>query len=87
LDKLIEILKDEAETLSRDFKKASTLGEGTSQEIADFREHAFQDFLARFFPSPYRVVRVENLGDVDENNHFTSLSNSGRRFLWLGKRD
>jgi len=57
LDKLIEILKDEAETLSRDFKKASTLGEGTSQEIADFREHAFQDFLARFFPSPYRVVR------------------------------
>jgi len=57
LDKLIEILKDEAETLSRDFKKASTLGKGTSQEIADFREHAFQNFLSRFFPNPYRIVK------------------------------
>jgi len=29
----------------------------------------------------------KNPGDVDENNHFTSLGNSGRRFLCLGKRD
>ena len=28
-----------------------------------------------------------NSGDVDENNHFTSLGNCGRRFLCLGKRD
>jgi hypothetical protein len=28
-----------------------------------------------------------NKGDVDENNHFTSLGNCGRRFLCLGKRD
>lgn len=57
LDKLIEILKDEAESLSKDFKKASTLGQGTSQEIADYREHAFQSFVSRFFPNPYRVVK------------------------------
>jgi hypothetical protein len=29
----------------------------------------------------------KKLGDVDENNHFTSLGNCGRRFLCLGKRD
>ena len=28
-----------------------------------------------------------NPGDVDENNHFTSLGKCGRRFLCLGKRD
>jgi len=57
LDKLIEILKDEAESLSKDFKKASTLGQGTSQEIADYRENAFRSFISRFFPNPYRVVK------------------------------
>lgn len=57
LDKLIEILKDEAESLSKEFKKASILGQGTSQEIADYREHAFQSFISRFFPNPYRVVK------------------------------
>jgi hypothetical protein len=57
MDKLVDILKDEAVTLSREFKKASSLGEGTSQEIADFREHAVQAFLSRFFPNPYRVVK------------------------------
>ena len=57
MNKLIEILKDEAATLSREFKKASSLGEGTSQEIADYREHAVQNFLSRFFPNPYRVVK------------------------------
>jgi len=29
----------------------------------------------------------KNPGDVDENNHFTSLGDCGRRFLCLGKRD
>ena len=31
--------------------------------------------------------RKGNPGDVDENNHFASLGNCGRRFLCLGKRD
>jgi hypothetical protein len=29
----------------------------------------------------------ENIGDIDENNHITSLGNGDRRFLCLGKRD
>jgi len=32
-------------------------------------------------------VEFSNSGDVDENNHFTSLGNCGRGFLCLGKRD
>ncbi len=35
--------------------------------------------------SPNSLARVQ--GDVDENNHFTSLGNCGRRFLCHGKRD
>ena len=57
LDKLIEILRGEAESLSKDFKKASSLGEGTPQEIADYRENSFRSFISRFFPNPYRVVK------------------------------
>jgi hypothetical protein len=34
---------------------------------------------------PTQRARAE--GDVDENNHFTSLGNCDRRFLCLGKRD
>jgi hypothetical protein len=37
------------------------------------------------FGQPKDPARAE--GDVDENNHFTSLGNCGRRFLCLGKRD
>lgn len=57
MDKLIDILKDEAFTLSREFVKASTLGEGTSQEIAEYRENAVRSFLSRFYPNPFRVVK------------------------------
>lgn len=57
MEKLIEILIEEAESLSRDFKKASSLGEGTPQEIADYRENSFRSFISRFFPNPYRVVK------------------------------
>jgi hypothetical protein len=44
-------------------------------------------FKNLYYPeSPYEFS-VLNLGDIDENNHFTSLGNCGRRFLCLGKRD
>ena len=35
----------------------------------------------------FQTMAARNLGDVDENNHFTSFGNCGRRFLCLGKRD
>lgn len=72
MDKLIEILKDEAIGLSREFAKASTLGEGTSQEIAEYRENAVRSFLARFYPNPYRVVKGK-IHDSFENGPSNSI--------------
>ncbi|MFA6957898.1 MAG: DUF6602 domain-containing protein [Thermoanaerobaculia bacterium] len=57
MEKLVEILRAEAKTISEEFRKASSLGEGTSQEVAEFRENAFRAFLGRFYPAPYRVVK------------------------------
>jgi hypothetical protein len=56
--KLLEdLLIQEAADLLVQFDKASSLGSGTSQEIADFRENAFRDFVRRFYPAPHHVVK------------------------------
>jgi hypothetical protein len=57
MQKLIDILKGEAVTITAEFKKASSLGAGTPQEVSDFRENAFRAFLARFYPAPYKVIK------------------------------
>lgn len=56
---LDDILVQEGEVLRREFEKASTLGEGTSQEVAEFRENAFRAFVGRFYPRPYHVVKAK----------------------------
>jgi len=56
-NKLSEFLQRESKILSGEFKQASTLGEGTSQEIAEFRENALRSFIERFYPQPYRIVK------------------------------
>jgi hypothetical protein len=33
------------------------------------------------------LSKRKDIGDVDENNHFTFLGNCGRKVLCLGKRD
>jgi hypothetical protein len=55
--KLVELLRYEGPELSQQFEKASISGRGTPQEIADLRENALRDFLARYFPLPYRVAK------------------------------
>ncbi len=40
-----------------EFNLASKQGKGTAQEIADFREHAVQSFLGRFYPTSYIVSK------------------------------
>lgn len=57
LQELVEILREDAESLEREFRKASTLGKGTPQEVSEFRENAFRSFISRFFPAPYRAVK------------------------------
>lgn len=57
MQKLIDILIAEGKALLQEFEKASSLGEGTSQEVAEFRENALRDFISRFYPLPYRIVK------------------------------
>lgn len=57
MDDLIKLLKMESEDLTNSFKKASIQGEGTPQEIADFREGYFHDFIRRYFPFPHRIAK------------------------------
>ena len=54
---LFDFLRLEAAELRTSFLKASVSGRGTPQEVADFREHAVQSFLERFFPFPYRIAK------------------------------
>lgn len=66
MDKLIEILKAEGRLIAEEFKLASAQGEGTPQEVADFREHAIQAFVARFLPQSH-VVSKGKITDLDGN--------------------
>jgi hypothetical protein len=63
---LIEILKKEGRTISEEFKVASAQGDGTSQEIADFRENAVHDFIERYFPASH-VISKGKITDLDGN--------------------
>ncbi|KLN57608.1 hypothetical protein VPARA_11210 [Variovorax paradoxus] len=57
MNDLYSLLREDALQLSSEFRKASIQGRGTSQEIADFREHAVQAFLSRYFPFPHRIAK------------------------------
>lgn len=59
MTKLLDHLMFEANQLSEGFKSASLLGEGTPQEISDFRENYFKTFLERYFPSPYTITKCK----------------------------
>lgn len=57
MNQLLEILKAEGRRIIEEFNLSSWQGEGSPQEVADFREHAIQDFVARFFPQSYIVSK------------------------------
>lgn len=69
MDDLYQLLQEDAIELESKFRRASLEGRGTPQEIADFREHALQDFVSRFFPFPHRITKGKvrdtygNIGD------------------------
>lgn len=54
---LLSVLRDDADTIARRFKTAGLEGKGTAQEIADYREHAVQNFVGTYFPFPFRVTK------------------------------
>lgn len=57
MNKLLELLKIEAKEISTSFDKASIEGAGTPQEVSDRREMVFKNFLAKYFPFPYKIVK------------------------------
>lgn len=54
---LLKILNIEASQLETDFEKASIEGKGTSQEVSDRREAAFNNFLKKYFGFPFRIAK------------------------------
>lgn len=57
MNDLYALLREESVQLNSEFRKASIQGRGTSQEVAEFRENAVQEFLARYFPFPHRIAK------------------------------
>jgi hypothetical protein len=62
----MEILKAEGRRIVEEFSLASVQGEGSAQEVADFREHAVQDFVARFYPQSH-IISKGKITDLDGN--------------------
>ena len=61
---LIDILIKESKGINDEFEIASQQGDGTSQDIADFREHVIQDFIGRYFPRSH-IVSKGKITDLD----------------------
>lgn len=66
ISQLIQILKNESKQILEEFKLASIQGDGTSQEVADFRENVVQSFVARFYPQSH-IVSKGKITDLDGN--------------------
>jgi len=70
MDEVYALLREDAIELESRFRKASIEGKGTSQEVADFRENALQDFVRRYFPFPHRVTKGkirDSFGSVSDS--------------------
>lgn len=70
MQELFQFLRHESSNLRTAFAQASISGEGTPQEVADFREGAFHRFIERFFPFPHRVTK----GVIRDTSGTTSAS-------------
>lgn len=57
MHEFLGILKLEAQEIQTKFLRSSIEGKGTSQEVSDFREHAVQDFVRRYYFFPYRITK------------------------------
>jgi len=62
MDTLLDIIKKEGQNIIDEFKLSSKQGEGTPQEISDFRENAIQDFLQRFYPKNHIISKGKITG-------------------------
>ncbi|MCM3705324.1 hypothetical protein M3205_06225 [Cytobacillus firmus] len=70
MKEFFEILQHEAKEIDIKFLRSSIEGKGTSQEVSDFREHAVQDFIQKYYPYPYRITK----GGIYDSNGMRSDS-------------
>ncbi len=70
MNQLWEVLKRESGDIIREFESASSQGQGTPQEVADFRENAVQSFLSRFYPASHVISKgkITDLGGNQSNS-------------------
>jgi hypothetical protein len=70
MSSLIDILKKESRIINEEFEIASKQGDGTPQEVSDFRENAVQDFISRYFPSSHVVSKgkITDLNGLQSNS-------------------
>ena len=66
MNQLLEILRVEGKQLVEEFHLASEQGDGTPQEVADFRENAVQGFVARYYPQSH-IVSKGKVTDLEGN--------------------
>ena len=96
MDDLYQLLRYDGIELESRFRRASIEGRGTSQEVADFREHAVQDFVGRFFPFPHRITKGklrDSFGGVSDSidcivcnpNHPYTVDSQGKFRLLLAE--
>ncbi|MBE9490892.1 MAG: hypothetical protein IMY67_11400 [Bacteroidetes bacterium] len=52
---IINYLREDAQELAREHHKASKLGKGSSDEVAEFREIIFKSVLEKYFPNTYKI--------------------------------
>jgi hypothetical protein len=57
MSRIIDYMRAETGKLIQEFAAAQSKGEGTAQEVADFRENYFNKLIERYFPFPYKIAK------------------------------
>ncbi|WP_087972753.1 DUF6602 domain-containing protein [Oceanobacillus rekensis] len=57
MKEFFELLRYDASDIQMKFSRSSIEGKGTSQEVSDFREHAVQSFVQKYYSFPYRISK------------------------------
>jgi|JI10StandDraft_1071094.scaffolds.fasta_scaffold135798_2 hypothetical protein len=67
---IISFFREESTKLEMEFKSAKRNGSGTPNEISDFQEGHFNQFISKMFPFPYKIKK----GQIRDS--FQNKSNS-----------
>ena len=85
-NKLLEIIKLESKEIASSFEKSKKEGEGTPQEVADRNESYVCDFMRKYFPFPYKIVKgnvIDSFGGRSNSLDCLILNPSHKQYLSL----